>query len=283
MSRAPVDLRADFSGIGVHLRGLPADCEALARERWRGFLDPAAEPILEFTIRPGGGEMDPGPFRGEKLETRVAGNRVRIEMDEGRCTFERGSGQAELQVHEGDAGHRFFGIVNLMLAAMAWELPVRGAALMHAGGIAIDGAAFALVGQSGAGKTTWVRLARDGGALPLSDDLLLLDTSGDQPELLGSPFRIREFGSPGAGRWPLAAVLFSSHGEIHELTEVSPLLAQARLGANFPWVGERIGEEGSPLAEVVRRLVAGAPVRQLTFRRDGGFLPLLRALARPGG
>ena len=93
-----------------------------------------------------------------------------------------------------------------------------------------------ITGVPGAGKSTWVKHAVAGGAMPISDDVVLLDTSGPNAELMGSPFRVRDFGPPGPGRWPLAAILLSRHGDAPSLKPVPPALVRIRLASNFPWV-----------------------------------------------
>ena len=269
------ELWLDISGFVVKLVDLPAECLPLD-ERWTLFrCGPMDDPTLTARIRSSGKPIADGPFGHGGVVSRRDGERVEMQMHEGICRV-TGPSTAELLIHQGETPHRFFAVVNLLLAALAWVLPRHGAVVVHAGGVVLEGRGFLLVGQSGAGKTTWVRLCQQAGATAISDDVVLLDTSSESAELLGSPFRSRDFGCPGPGRWPLAAILLAEHAPEPNLVATPPLLLRARLAANLPWVGGASADSGAGIAQVTERLVARVPARTLRFRPDDSFVSLLR-------
>jgi hypothetical protein len=67
-------------------------------------------------------------------------------------------------------------------SALAALLSFTGTPTLHASAIDVDGRAWALLGASGAGKTTLAAwLCRHGGASLVTDDALRFDTDGDWP------------------------------------------------------------------------------------------------------
>jgi hypothetical protein len=138
------------------------------------------------------------------------------------------------------------------------------------------------VGPSGAGKTTWAEAARSRGALFLSDDLVFVAASEGGAEALSAPIRADHPEPCGPRRWPLAALLLPVHGRPPALAPVTGLRAAARVAANLPFVGERLGVDPR-LGRVVDRLLAGVAVFELTFAPDAGFVDCLASLPNPRG
>jgi hypothetical protein len=144
--------------------------------------------------------------------------------------------------------------------------------------IAPDGErAFAFPGRSGAGKSTISGLLAAAGGAVLSDDLVLLETAGERPRLLATPF----YGTlPPARRAPRGAALAAIH-----LIEQAPIAggetiadaptAVALLLANIPFTGAAGAAEREPLLELLLGTVRRVPVRRLRFRKDLSMLPLL--------
>ena len=168
-------------------------------------------------------------------------------------------------------------MANLLRASLAWALPGRGGALLHAAGIALDGRAFVLVGPSGSGKTTWARVAGEAGAVVLSDDLVMVDGIGPRLEALGAPFRSTLRLPLAAGRWPLAAILFPRHGARPSFEPCSALLAKARVTANLTFIADAV-ERDERVAGVIERLTSQVACADLAFAPDPSFLNLLRRL-----
>jgi hypothetical protein len=188
-----------------------------------------------------------------------------------------GRGQARLAT--GPVATRFYALVNLLSAGIAWRGPRHGALLLHAAGVVIDGRGFVLIGGAGTGKTTWSELARSTGALFVSDDLVLVDASGPPAALLATPIR-GDYPMPhGPCRWPLEALLLPAHGTPPRLAPAPPLAIEARLAANLPFVAEELAREATIL-DLARRLVGLVPGYTLTFAREPSFVDLLRGLGR---
>lgn len=76
----------------------------------------------------------------------------------------------------------------------AFVLTMRGACVLHASALDINGRAVAFIGPSGAGKSTLAALLARDGARVITDDLLHVDLSAEAPRChLGSPeIRLRE-------------------------------------------------------------------------------------------
>jgi hypothetical protein len=191
------------------------------------------------------------------------------------------SQRARVELCEDLGALEYFTLLNLLRAALAWSLPSRGGALVHAAAVVLEGRAFALAGPEGSGKSTWSRIAEQGGARVVSDDLILLDPDGSRFALLGAPFRSTHVAPFRSGRWPLAALLFPRHGAEPALVPVPPLLARARIVANLPFVAEAI-ERDERVERVVHRLAGATRCMELTFAPDGRYLALLRALGPEG-
>jgi hypothetical protein len=185
-------------------------------------------------------------------------------------------GVARIRLARGPEATAYFAMMNLLRACLAWRLPSRGGAMLHAAGLAVDGRAFALVGSEGSGKSTWARSGEQAGGHVLSDDIVLLEGGESGIEALGSPLRSTHRSDYRPGRWPLAAILFPRHGPRPAWTRCDPLRARARIAANLPFVQTAIGRD-ERVAAVVERLATEVPCKVLTFAPDPSFVELLRA------
>jgi hypothetical protein len=168
----------------------------------------------------------------------------------------------------------FYTLANLLRACVAWLLPGRRGLMLHAAGLLLEGRAHLLVGPESSGKSTWAALGEAAGGRVISDDLVLLDGSGERVEALGSPFRSTHRADYRPGRWPLHSVLFPRHGEPAALRAVSELLATARLSANLPFVSEAVATDPR-IAAALRGVVRTVECAELTFSPDPSFVALL--------
>jgi hypothetical protein len=193
---------------------------------------------------------------------------ARFEADEGSVRI-RADGHGQIRLARGTSGRRFFGLSSLVAAATGWRVSLERGVTLHAAGAVLDGRAFLLVGPSGSGKSTWAEILRGAGATVLSDDVVVVETS-PPARVLSVPFRVRPHRPAPPGRWPLAAWLVARHGTEPALERVDAVRTQALLAANVLYVGA-----ASRLALCER--LATVPVRELTFRPDASFVPLLRA------
>jgi hypothetical protein len=272
---ARVDL--DLSGIGLRLSDLPDEMANRLEEEWGPFVVPdCGEPFLDLRIAMTGGQGEPGPFRPREMQAETRGDTARFRMPEGRAEV-GGDGSGSLVLEKLPGLTPYYAMHNLLRGCLAWRMPQRDGALLHAAGLVVRGRAFALVGASGAGKTTWARLGRDAGEVVIGDDLLLLDGAGSGIEALGSPFRSFHVADYRPGRWPLGAVLFPVHGPGPAAwSECPSARARSRIVANLPFVSAAL-EHDARVVRTAERIVREVPCRDLTFARDAGFVELLRA------
>lgn len=267
-------LAFDLSGVALRLDGVPPRAARALERDWAAFrVAGGAEAFLSVELHragtpaPPAGSFDPKSMRAE-LDALVAA----FHMPEGSIEVDR-AGRARAELCEELGPREYFTLLNLLRAGLAWRMPSRGGAMLHAAALVLAGRGFALVGPEGSGKSTWARAAEEGGARVVSDDLILLDAADRGFALLGAPFRSTHRVEFRRGRWPLAALLFPRHGPVPALAPVPPLLAQARIAANLPFVVEALGRD-ERVEAVVGGLAAGAGCHELTFAADPGFLAL---------
>lgn len=276
------DLFFDLSGVRLRLRDVPTGCLPHFRDTWGEFSAPSApEALLDARIRVAGPPAEGHEINARPLRSRFEGHAAEFAIEEGSARVDR-SGSVAITLRPGRDSMQFFTLINLLMPALAWLLPACGGMLVHGAGLIVEDAGLVLVGPAGSGKSTWVALARARGARPLSDDVILLDVRPGPPAVLGAPFRTKDFGSTGPGRWPLAALLLPVHGLVPVLEPVSPMLARARLAANLPYIAERIQAE-EPVGSLIEELISAVPVHSLTFAREPSFYSLLEELVRPVG
>jgi hypothetical protein len=156
------------------------------------------------------------------------------------------------------------------------HLAVAGELVIHACGIAIDGAAVLFCGTSGAGKTTtarlWSRHAR--GARVLSDDRVVLTRRASGHDAHGTPWHGEgRFAAPLAA--PLRALFFIRHGEASRAVPVRTADAAARLFARSfppPWDRAAVARTLAACARVAR----STPAWELRFRPDASAIRVVR-------
>ncbi len=266
-----------FSGVDIRVQGMARESADRMLEEWRRFVtDAAAEPFLNIQVSFVRGDVDPGPFRPKLMSSAFGSDGARFSMNGGEVRVDE-TGQAEVTLARGLGSKEYFTLMNLLRAALAWRLPHRGAALLHAAGIVVEQGAFLLVGSEGSGKSTWAELGQRTGARVLSDDLILVDGGGARLEALGSPFRSTHRADYRPGRWPVSAILFPRHGDSPAWKPCDGILARARLVANLPFVSSAL-ERDPRVAAVVERLATAVPCGELTFGLDPGFVDLLRSI-----
>jgi hypothetical protein len=270
-------LFADISGLGVRFGGLDDALAAALSSEWAPFLaaPSAGEPWLDVELETSDRVIPEGRVMRPSLTGEVRDGAARFWSDEGEITV-AAAGRARVGLARGRDNWRFWGLVNLIAAAMAVRLPSRHGALLHAAGIVLDGRAFLLVGPEGAGKSTFAQAARQGGARVISDDTVVLDAEGDRLVLLGSPIRAHEATEPGPGRWPVTAVLHARRGTEPRLEPVGRLAVETLLVANLPFLASGWGRDAR-LDALVPFLAQATAYRAMTFGPDPGFLDLLRA------
>lgn len=269
-----VDL--DLSGIPVALRGTSREVEQGVRREWAAFVAgrPHPTPFLECEFGCGAGPAPGEPFEPKRMRSRFEPARAVFDMPQGRAEVAAG-GRARIDLARGLGRQEYWTAMNLLRACLAWRLPDRDAALLHAAGLVVAGRGYLLVGAAGSGKSSWARIGEAAGAHVVSDDLVLCDAAGERVELLGAPFRSTHRADYRPGRWPLDAVLFPHHGSRAAWSPAAGLVARARILANLPFVSDAAGD--ARVERVVERLCTRAPCLDLSFALDPSFVDLLRA------
>jgi len=268
-------LVADLSGVVVRFRGLDEALAEVLAAQWAPFVtQPDARPWLDVEVRSSDHAIETGRVMQPSLTGEVRDGAGRFRSDEGEITIDA-AGTARVLLGRGDDLWRFWGLVNLIAAALAVRMPSRPGALLHAAGIVLDGRAFLLIGPEGSGKSTFADAARAGGARVISDDTVLVEGAPGGLELLGSPMRAHEATHLGPGRWPVAAALHARWGRPARLEPVGRLAIESLLAANLPFLGSGWGRDAR-LDALVPFLAAAAPYRVLTFPPDPSFLDVLR-------
>jgi hypothetical protein len=155
--------------------------------------------------------------------------------------------------------------------------------VLHAAGALVGGRGIALAGVSGAGKSTFMRLAAARpGWEPLSDDRVIARMTGESTILYGTPW-------PGEGQvaenrcGPMRWLLFLEHAGTNEVHPLVPRQALLRLlrTASVPWYDPEY--LGSTLDACGRILGTVFPA-SLLFRPDRDAMDVVeRFLADEGG
>lgn len=161
--------------------------------------------------------------------------------------------------------------------------------LVHASGVARNGAGYLFVGAPGAGKSTVARLSGERGLTVFNDEICLVrfpsaDAAGG-PLLASTPFNgLYRDKTPGEA--PLRAVLLLAQAPHHRLVPVGRAMATAIVaGQIVPPAGLDRTIDGlarSRLLQCADRLCAAAPTRGLEFLPDAGFWQEIAREFEPG-
>jgi hypothetical protein len=268
----------DISGFGLRFEGLTRPLALELEHQWRDYVDAnGVSPALVIRVEDDDRAMTPGRFMEGGLVIDSSADAVFFRGDEGQIVQDAPGARAVARLARGDEGRRFWGLVNLACAAVGWRLLADGGGALHAAGVLVGTRAFLLVGPSGCGKTTWARTAAEAGLPVLSDDCVLLDSSQGRLVALSSPFRSKDFPSPGPGRWPVAAILLPQQAQRPALAPVTRLMLEARIAANLLF--SAVSWESHPAAtKAAGAIAAGAPARVLSFRPDASWIELVTTI-----
>lgn len=179
-----------------------------------------------------------------------------------------------------DAGSAFFAGIfeNFFRVLTAYRLLEEGGLLVHGAAVAARGKAVLALGRSGAGKTTFSRLALGHGAEVLSDDLNALrrTSAGTMVEKLPFTGDFGEGDAP-AGPFPLAALLRLEKSPDDEAIPLGRAQSIGLLLACSPYVNVDPHRREALLANLTALLPAAGdpPTWALRFTLGGGCWPIL--------
>ncbi|HUL77401.1 MAG TPA: hypothetical protein VL691_09080 [Vicinamibacteria bacterium] len=149
--------------------------------------------------------------------------------------------------------------------------------VLHAAGALVGGRGIALAGVSGAGKSTFMRLAAGrGGWAPLSDDRVIVRVTGNGAVLCGTPW-------PGEGQiaesrcGPAKRLLFLEQADANEVRPLAHRAALSRLlrTASIPWYDREY--LGSAL-DACGRVLDAVPSAVLRFRPEADVIAAVERL-----
>lgn len=271
-------LDVDISGLGLRFEGLSRALALELERQWPDYVRKnGVSPALVIRVEEDDRAMTASRFMEAGLQIVAAADTIHFRGDEGDLAHNVPEARAVARLAQGDAGRRFWGLVNLACAAVGWRLLARSGGAVHAAGVLIEDRAYLLVGPSGCGKTTWAKTAADAGLPVLSDDCVLLDSGEGRLVALGSPFRAQDFPSPGPGRWPVGAILIPRHGNEATLDLIPRLMLEARIAANLLF-SAATWEAQPAAAQATCAIAAGAPARVLSFRPDASWIDLVTTI-----
>lgn len=215
----------DIGGISLDLVGPP------------DWVDRLAEAWSEWEGEPPGWEvrLEQDPTLPPPEQSLFS---ARPRFDSGRCLLNGPGfagviapqdGRALLRAHPATDVWDVSCFVRATSALRAFDC---GRLLFHSAGVVHRGAAYALFGHSGSGKTTASRLSA--GKPVLNDDHLLLRPAAEGWEACATPFGRRR--APEVRSAPLRALLRLVQAEEDRVAPISPGRALGELAANSPVV-----------------------------------------------
>ncbi|HYU33544.1 MAG TPA: hypothetical protein VEW48_15425 [Thermoanaerobaculia bacterium] len=167
---------------------------------------------------------------------------------------------------------------NFFRVLTAYRLLEQGGLLVHGAAVAAGGRSLLALGRSGAGKTTFARLALARGAEVLSDDLNALRRTGGGTVVEKLPFTgdLGDSASP-AGPLPLAALLRLEKSPHDELVPLGRAEGVGLLLACSPYVNVDPHRREALLANLAALLPAAGdpPAWALRFTLGGDCWPIL--------
>lgn len=182
----------------------------------------------------------------------------------GCCEFILDDGSIEVRAHSDPSVALELAQILASGALLAFVLALRGATVLHASAVEVDGRAIAVVGGSGRGKSTVAALACAGGLPLLTDDLLRID--------------LRSSGRPWA--YAGARELRLRPGAVNLIDRMAPASVRRTIDGRFAVRPPASQQPGLPLVSIA----LPRPRRDLTriaARRLPGIDAMTELLAAP--
>ncbi len=265
-----------LGGARVRVADLPAPWDPFVVRQYAPFAErprPGRPPDLEIRCRQGEERVVvPLPPPGGTIVLGIEREgprrfRIRSHWQDGWIDLDGGRGELELTTRPWN----LFSISLENFLRVAFQLLVieREMFLLHAAAVLDGGRVHLFFGPSGAGKSTVTAFSAPRHAL--SDDMVLVDVSGDVPLARAVPFymlfppeeRLR-------GAWPIAGAWRLRQAPEDRAEPLSPARAVATVSASVPYVHE-LGVPHEGLTRLVARLCTRVPVHDLHFTKSDRF------------
>ncbi len=272
----------DFAGGPYQFEGLNRDQEDAVRHRFVGFcLDVRREPSagLPTTLL----NFDPAAFKTVDFsDSDYTFDRLYLEDEvhlAGMNFLARIARAPGLSASLWTSTHRRgdfpFIFENVFRVLVTYRLLELGGAILHSACVARDGRAYLMLGHSGAGKTTFSRMALAAGWEVLSDDMNAVRQEGGRWVVEKLPFAGDLGQTPcRSNRYPLAGVFRLNKSDNNRLSPWSRGQAVAKALTCSPVVNDD-PYRTEPLLNALETMMASIPTRLLEFSLDGGALSLL--------
>ncbi len=272
----------DFAGGPYIFENLCGWQENAIRRRFIGFcLDPGDE--LPPGILTAALNLDPGFFKTVDFseceytfDRLYLKNEVRLAGMNFLARITRAPGLSTSLWTSANRQEEFpFIFENMFRVLVAYRLLELGGTILHSACVARDGHAFLMLGHSGAGKSTFSRMALADDWEVLSDDMNAVRLEGERWVVEKLPFAGDLGQTPcRSNRYPLAGIFRLNKSDHNRLSPWPQSQAVAKALGCSPVVNDDPHRTG-PLLDALERLTASVPTRQLEFSLDGGALKLL--------
>ncbi|RMD68455.1 MAG: hypothetical protein D6819_09325 [Gammaproteobacteria bacterium] len=267
-----------FSGSAYRFTGLNRAQEAAVRERFAGFCRAfSGDAVVSRICRTPQEAFLPVDFqwRDYTFDRAYAPDRIRLAGKHFMAAIAWPKLEAAIWTSEG-AEDFIIIFENVFRTLAGYHLLQKGGMILHSACVAHGGRAYLMLGRSGAGKSTFSRLALEAGWEVLSDDMnaIYLERGCWRVEKL--PFAGDLGQVPGRGcTYPLAGVFRLEKGHVNALSTLRPSAAVALALSCSPIVNSD-NFRVFPLLHQLKAMMLSLPTGVLRFSRDGGALDLLR-------